>query len=236
MKKKLVVLLMVIALLFVVACGSNNENGEENDYPENEAIETTNNEDEEPELDEPELPEDEEEPELPEDEPETYENSPADTISAFFRYLASGNVRAADAIFAYSDGGFAFMAEDMYDELGTFVFSNISISNLDYTVSGSTATATFVMENVNFFTTAYEAGYEIGFAIAQEGLIALDDPDFEALVEEMVMPRVAEMIIENRAPMFEIETSIDLRLVDNVWRIIDNDVSFAMALLGLVDM
>ena len=235
MKKKLALLFMVIALLFVVACGGNND-GDDNDYPENEPVETTNNENEEPELpeDEPELPEDE--PELPEDEPEANESSPADAISAFFGYLASGNVRAADAIFVYSNGDFAFMAEDMYEELGAFVFSNISFNNLEYTVSGNTATATLTMENVNFFLTAYEAGYEIGFAIAQEGLIELDDPDFEALVEEMVMPLVGEMITENRAPMFELETTINLRLVDDVWRIVDNDVNFAMALLGLVDM
>jgi len=162
--------------------------------------------------------------------PVVEESTPGMAVSDFFAYLAHGNVRAADGMLVYSNGGFANMAEDMYLELGTFVFYNISYRGLEYTVNGNRATTSFTMVNNDFGLAAYEAG----FAIGQAGLVNPEDPNFEEALEELLLPIVAEMIIDGTAPTFEMDFTVNLRLVGDSWRIVDNDMGFAMALLGIV--
>jgi len=219
MKKKLILLFLTSAVLLASACGGNDDNGNGYDNGNGNGYggDVTTNET----ITGGDV-----------SEPNVYENSPGAAVSAFFRYLANGNVNAADAIFVYSDGDFADMAEDMREEIGAFIFQNISYSNLVYTIDGNNATATFDMQNIDFIMTSIEAG----LAIAEAGLVDLTDPNFEALIEDLAMPMIGDMIANGTAPTFDINMTIELRLIDNTWRINDNDIDFGMALLGIAGL
>ena len=158
---------------------------------------------------------------------ETDDNTPATAVSAFFGYLAAGNVRAADALLTYSNGGFANMAEDMYRQMGTFIFHGITYRGLEYSINGSRATASFTMVNNNFNQAAYEVGFALGYA----GLIDPDDPN----LEEILMSQVGEMILAGDAPVFEMDFTVQLRQAGGNWRIVDNDITFALAVLGSIN-
>ena len=160
--------------------------------------------------------------------------TPGQAVSEFFGYLTSGDVRAADAVLLNSNGGFAEMAEGLHDMLGVFIFRNIAYNNLEYTINGNNATATFEIDSVDFFLTSYLAGFELGAAMTEAGEeVDLNDPGFDEWVTMLVMEVVGNMINDELAPRFSADVSIDLRLMNNVWRIVDDDEDFLMLLLGM---
>jgi hypothetical protein len=211
--KKLLIAVAALALLFLAACGAEEDTPAASGTatPAPPPVVTT------PTPDPPPPPP----PAVP---------SPQVAISAFFGYLASGNPTAADALFTHSGGEFAGVAYDMYEMLdGNHIFSNISYRDVSYTVDGNNATATFMLENTDFF----QASYEVGFAIGQAGLLDVTAPDFETQLTALMMPMLGEMISNGTAPTFEAPAEIRLRLVDNNWQIVDDSEEFAMMLLGM---
>ena len=210
MKKVFVMLMAIAVMLFIAACGT-------------ESTPASNNDNETPQAESP-------APEAPEPPQVEAQSSPEATISAFFGYLNAGNVLAADAIFIHSNGDFAEVAIELYDDLGVFVFQDISYSNLSYTVNGDNATATFDMVNVDFFQTSFDVGFQLGV----DGLIDVEASDED--IEALIMPLIGEMISTGTAPTFEENMEVRLRLIDNQWRIVDDNASleFFMAVLGMI--
>jgi len=271
MKRKLVMLLTTAAMLFAVACGSDNNGNGGNESaagtpPATQApAETNGNGNAEATPPATQAPAETngytEPPATPGDEnaPPAAENSPGAAVSAFFGYLASGNVLAADALMLHSNGDFAAMAEEMFDELGVSIFQNISYSDLEYTINGNNASATFTITNVDLAATAEEAGYWVGMAMIEDLIefgyidfshLDINDPNFEleleAIIEDFIasdfeiqmlilewsFELIADMIMENDAVMFSLPVSINLNLVDGNWILVDDNMPFAMALLG----
>jgi len=215
MKRSYVLLLAVAAVLLIAAC-QNTDNENANDHETRLGNYTTA-------------------PATTQAAPDIVEEerNPAATVSAFFGYLADGNVRAADGLMIYSRGGFADMAEDMYQDLGMFIFHGITYHDLVYTINGNRATVSFTMVNNDFNVAAQEAGFAIGYAIGQSGVANPDDVDLEAIMAEQLFPMIAEMVMDGTAPVFEMDFTLNLRMVGDTWRIVDNDVAFAMALVGV---
>ncbi|MCL2365174.1 MAG: hypothetical protein FWC71_10980 [Defluviitaleaceae bacterium] len=162
--------------------------------------------------------------------------SPGEVVSAFFTYIANGDVEAADRLLTYSNGEFSEVTMEMYQDMGAFIFHGIAYRNLEYTINRNSATASFIMINNDLSATAAEVGFAIGYELAQSGLVDPDDPNFnevlEGLFEERFFPAVGARILTGTAPTFEREFTINLRLVNNEWRIVDRDLNFMEALLG----